>query len=232
MDAAAVALGFPAGPLALADDMGLDVLFAAHAQLQRSVSGLLSGADAAAMPEMVAGGALGRKSGAGFYVYTLPPQPVLHVGRVRVQLPQRTGKRGNPEVMAVVRKYRYARTHSTPCSSRRACSHCHRHRQLRQQFNMPQALMQERLVLRFANEAVRALQLGILASPADGDVGTVLSGSFPRHVGGPFRYVQRRGAASVVEEMLRLQDMAGKRFSPCELLMDMARKGRAFYSWR
>jgi len=57
----------PLGPLALADLIGLDVCLAIMEVLQEGLGDKY--APARLLTEMVASGRLGRKSGAGFYVY-------------------------------------------------------------------------------------------------------------------------------------------------------------------
>jgi 3-hydroxyacyl-CoA dehydrogenase/enoyl-CoA hydratase/3-hydroxybutyryl-CoA epimerase len=79
------------------------------------------------------------------------------------------------------------------------------------------------------NEAVRCLEEGVLRSPRDGDVGAVFGIGFPPFRGGPFRYVDSVGAAEVVEGLYLLNDRFRGRFTPAELLVQMARSGERFY---
>ena len=90
--------------------------------------------------------------------------------------------------------------------------------------------IQERLVLAFVNEALRCLQDGILRSPRDGDVGAIFGLGFPPFLGGPFRYLDRMGAAGAVGSLERLQKTHGERFVPAAVLADMAREGRRFHA--
>jgi 3-hydroxyacyl-CoA dehydrogenase/enoyl-CoA hydratase/3-hydroxybutyryl-CoA epimerase len=88
----------------------------------------------------------------------------------------------------------------------------------------------ERCVAVMANEAVYALQEGIVACPRDGDVAAVLGLGFPAVRGGPFRHLDDRGIAGTVEVMTRLSELGGARFVPAPLLGSMARDGAKFYA--
>ncbi len=91
------------------------------------------------------------------------------------------------------------------------------------------AAMGERMVLGLANEAALCLQDGTLRDGYAGDLGAVFGIGFPPFEGGPFRYMDRLGAKKVVERLKALEQANGKRFAPCQLLLDMAKKGTKFY---
>merc|ERR1711994_447331 len=86
-----------------------------------------------------------------------------------------------------------------------------------------------RLISRFANEAVASLQDGILATPLEGDIGAVFGLGFPPFSGGPFRYIDTMGAQTFVDHMRRFEQSYGVAFTPCQLLLDMAKSGKKFY---
>jgi len=86
-----------------------------------------------------------------------------------------------------------------------------------------------RCVLAMLNEAARCLEDGVLRSARDGDVGAVFGIGFPPFRGGPFRYIDSVGAASVVRQLQELHDRYAPRFEPSPLLIDMARDGKRFY---
>ncbi|WP_439590116.1 3-hydroxyacyl-CoA dehydrogenase NAD-binding domain-containing protein [Hydrogenophaga sp.] len=78
-------------------------------------------------------------------------------------------------------------------------------------------------------EAVRCLDEGVLADPIDGDVAAVLGWGYPSHLGGPFAYVDRIGAARFVAECDALAQRFGARFTPPDRLRRMAAQGETFY---
>jgi len=90
--------------------------------------------------------------------------------------------------------------------------------------------IQERLYLQMCNEAALCLQEGILQEPRDGDVGAVFGLGFPPFRGGPFRWMDALGPQEVVRRMRIYEERIGHRFRPAQLLVDMAREGRRFFS--
>ncbi|MCC7537369.1 MAG: enoyl-CoA hydratase/isomerase family protein, partial [Deltaproteobacteria bacterium] len=86
----------------------------------------------------------------------------------------------------------------------------------------------QRCVLAVVNEAARALGEGVLRDAQDGDLGAVLGLGFPRGLGGPFRWVDESGAATVVDWLEGLAASHGDRFAPAPLLVALAKSGRRF----
>merc|ERR1711953_753522 len=89
--------------------------------------------------------------------------------------------------------------------------------------------LQLRLVTRFVNEAVMSLQDGVLRTALEGDIGAVFGLGFPPMRGGPFRYVDTKGAQNIVDIMRKYEAVYGTPFTPCQLLVDMAKSGDKFY---
>ena len=112
----------------------------------------------------------------------------------------------NPEAMKVVNQYRIEGKH-----------------------NHDPARVQQRMALRFVNEAVLCLQEGILFSPVEGDIGAVFGLGFPPMRGGPFRHVDSEGVSEIVRQLKTLEDEFGARYTPAQMLVDMAKKGERFH---
>lgn len=90
-------------------------------------------------------------------------------------------------------------------------------------------VIQERLFHAFLNESAYCLQEGVLRKPVDGDVGAIFGLGFPPWWGGPFRAIDKLGAAKVLETLKRLQSQHGARFDPAPILGEYAASGRKFY---
>lgn len=93
----------------------------------------------------------------------------------------------------------------------------------------PPAELQDRLVLPLVNEAVRALEEGVIDSPEAGDIGAVFGFGFPPFRGGPFWYLDQVGPAQVRARLEALAQRWGPRFAPAELLRRKAERGERFY---
>ncbi len=90
------------------------------------------------------------------------------------------------------------------------------------------AEVQLRIGLTMVNEAMHCMGEGILRSPRDGNIGAIFGLGFPPFLGGPFRYVDQRGADRVVDDLKRLRDTHGLRFEPAPALLEIAADGRKF----
>merc|ERR1719412_2512948 len=90
--------------------------------------------------------------------------------------------------------------------------------------------IQQRLAVRFINESVMCLQEGILDTAVEGDIGAVFGLGFPPNKGGPFRFVDSVGAQNVVDMLRKYEAVYGVAFTPCQMLLDMAKSGKKFYN--
>lgn len=185
LDSALKDFGFPVGPLALVDEVGIDV--AAHVAQDLGKAFAERGLGASpALPRMHQAGWAGRKNRRGFYVY-----------------PKKGRKRPNPKAYSF---FDGARRRPWDASE-----------------------LQERLSLVMTNEAVHCLDEGVIACPRDGDLGAILGLGFPPFLGGPFHWVDQRGAAGVVRRLEELANRLGPRFAPAAGLVELAQRGGRFY---
>ena len=87
-----------------------------------------------------------------------------------------------------------------------------------------EAQIAERCVMMMLNEAARCLDEQVIRCARDGDIGAVFGIGFPPFLGGPFHYMDKLGAAEVVNRLTRLTQQHGDRFTPCEALVEAARE--------
>jgi 3-hydroxyacyl-CoA dehydrogenase/enoyl-CoA hydratase/3-hydroxybutyryl-CoA epimerase len=177
--------GWPVGPFALLDEVGLDV--AAHAGgVVRDALG-----DRLAPPEvfarMLGDGRLGRKSKRGFYLYA------------------EKGKRVDPAVYTLL-GWRTG--------------------------NVADEELVDRCWLQMLNETARCMEEGIIANPADVDLGVIFGFGFPPFRGGLLREADRRGLPWVVDRLSAFAEKHGPRLAPAPLLSDLASRGAKFHGSR
>jgi 3-hydroxyacyl-CoA dehydrogenase/enoyl-CoA hydratase/3-hydroxybutyryl-CoA epimerase len=181
--------GFPVGPAALFDEVGIDI--AAH--ITEVLSDLFAerGIHPNKKPtELFENDYKGRKNKKGFYHYEEDGS-------------QTKKKEPNKEI------YQFFGG-----SSRKS---------------MDEPTVQQRMVLTMINEAALCLQDDILNNPTDGNLGAVLGLGLPPFLGGPFRYIDREGADTVVRRMEKFEQEHGPRFKPAEMLKDYAKSGKKFH---
>ncbi len=87
----------------------------------------------------------------------------------------------------------------------------------------------QRTVYLMLNEAAYCLAEGIIQSPRDGDIGAIFGIGFPPFLGGPFRYMDALGVATVVQQLNNYAASHGDRYQPAPLLVSMAEQGQGFY---
>jgi 3-hydroxyacyl-CoA dehydrogenase/enoyl-CoA hydratase/carnithine racemase len=188
VDRAMKDFGYPVGPLALIDEVGIDVGAHVARDLGRAFADRgLEGSGA--MPGLFDAGLHGRKNGRGFYLY---PQ-----GKKKGK------KQVNTEVYELLGG-----------GDRRG-------------FDVRE--IQDRLALLMVNEAIHCLQEGVIASPADGDLGAILGLGFPPFRGGPFRYADTLGRGKIVSRLEELAATHGERFKPAEMLAEVVENRGKFY---
>lgn len=186
LDKAMKQFGFPVGPAALFDEVGIDV--GAHVAEVLSDTFKERGAKTSEKAkELLEAGYKGRKNQKGFYNY------------------EEGSKK--KEVNKDIYEFFGGQT--------------------RKKFE--EIEIQERLSLVMINEAVLCLQENILESPVDGDLGAILGLGFPPFLGGPFRYIDREGAGSILKRMNVLQKELGDRFKPAEMLIKKGESNERFH---
>jgi enoyl-CoA hydratase/long-chain 3-hydroxyacyl-CoA dehydrogenase len=79
-----------------------------------------------------------------------------------------------------------------------------------------------RMVSRFVNEATLCLEENIVEKASEGDIGAVFGLGFPPFTGGPFHYIDRIGATTLVDKMKKYEEAYGASFTICRLLQDHA----------
>lgn len=200
--------GMPMGPLALLDQIGIDV--ACH------VAGVLSEAFRDRAPRSTAlqilkdKGWLGRKSGRGFYIHPGGGDEGAEGGEGR-RRSGRKGARRSEGPPRVVNEAVYGLISARP-----------RHHE-------DPGPTETRLVLPMINEAARCLEAGIVANPSHVDLAMVLGTGFPPFRGGLLRHADTLGLTAVVQGLEALAGRYGTRFLATRLLLEMAREGRAFH---
>jgi 3-hydroxyacyl-CoA dehydrogenase/enoyl-CoA hydratase/3-hydroxybutyryl-CoA epimerase len=86
-----------------------------------------------------------------------------------------------------------------------------------------------RLIFRQAVEVASCWEEGVIDDPREADVGAILAWGFAPWTGGPITYIDQMGAKAFVEQADAYAAKYGERFSPPQLLRDMAAKGETFY---
>jgi 3-hydroxyacyl-CoA dehydrogenase/enoyl-CoA hydratase/3-hydroxybutyryl-CoA epimerase len=180
-------MGMPVGPLAVNDEVGLDLSYKVAQQTRKDLGEAYKGGPGEAVIEkMMELGRHGRKNGKGFYHYPEDGSP----------------KHLWPDLGS---RFPVALTQPSPDA------------------------VKERLLYRQLVECARCFAEGVLETPEDGDLGAIFGWGFAPFTGGPFSHMDTVGLAAIVETLDRLTATHGERFSPPQLLRDMAAKGETFY---
>ncbi|MFT6332018.1 MAG: 3-hydroxyacyl-CoA dehydrogenase/enoyl-CoA hydratase/3-hydroxybutyryl-CoA epimerase [Lentimonas sp.] len=86
-----------------------------------------------------------------------------------------------------------------------------------------------RCILMMVNEASKCLEEGVVKNANYLDMAMIMGTGFPAFTGGVLRYADEIGVDYVVSRLREFERAYGIRFSPSELLVEMAKKKRSFY---
>jgi 3-hydroxyacyl-CoA dehydrogenase/enoyl-CoA hydratase/3-hydroxybutyryl-CoA epimerase len=98
--------------------------------------------------------------------------------------------------------------------------------------NVIEEELRDRLVLSMINEAARTIEEKVVSAPEDVDFGMIMGTGWAPFRGGPLRYADHIGIATVVSRLNALRERVGQYFEPCTLLTDMTNRGATFYAKR
>jgi len=199
LDKAIKAFGFPIGPMALADEVGVEVAFHLHENLRSDLQERMSGANIAGMEAIKGAGIKGKRFGSGFLSY-----PGKAPGGITGMFAAKQSIKPNPVAVNAMKPFMKPAKYDDE-------------------------EIQARISARFVNEAAFCLQDGVIRNAVDGDMASIFGVGFPPFTGGPFRYMDRVGIQKYVDNLNRLADKYGPRFKPAPILVDMAASGKKFY---
>ena len=220
IDNALVKFGMPMGPIALIDEVGIDIALKTCESLAVSpgVGSRLAGTGGANyLPSLrkVSESCRGKKDGAGFYLHrsvnpdksssssssfsssssSLSKSKLLIVNSLAIDLLFAGGGNVKPAQPMV----------------------------------LSESDIVDRMIMRFVSEAVWALDDHVIRSAEDGDLASVFGIGWPPFLGGPFRYIDTMGVKAAVKKFTALANAHGQHFAPPKLLVAMAAEGRSFY---
>jgi 3-hydroxyacyl-CoA dehydrogenase/enoyl-CoA hydratase/3-hydroxybutyryl-CoA epimerase len=89
--------------------------------------------------------------------------------------------------------------------------------------------LERRLLAIQALESARCIEEHVVTDVREADVGSILGFGFAPFTGGTISYIDGMGTKAFVDLCNRLVKTCGDRFKPCNLLIDMAKKGDTFY---
>ncbi len=90
----------------------------------------------------------------------------------------------------------------------------------------------ERCIYSMVNEGARLLEKGIAQRASDIDLVMLTGYGFPAAQGGPMFMADRIGLAEVAQTVQRLHEKHGAWWEPAPLLLELARSGGTFATWR
>jgi 3-hydroxyacyl-CoA dehydrogenase/enoyl-CoA hydratase/3-hydroxybutyryl-CoA epimerase len=180
--------GMPVGPLAVIDEVSLDIVVKVYDQwLADGVQPLHEPALSINLTRNMAEvqNRRGKAAGGGFYEYPAGAKKYLWPGLSELCPPAAT----QPDVQ-----------------------------ELKDRFLTIQAL-----------EAARCVEEGVIVSPGDADIGSILGIGFPAWTGGVLSYIETVGLQKFVDSAHRMATAYGKRYEPSGWLRERALEGRAFH---
>ena len=86
----------------------------------------------------------------------------------------------------------------------------------------------DRLYFSQVLEAVRCYEDGVVTSVADANIGSIFGWGFPAFKGGVLHFINDYGISQFVQRANRLANKYGERFSPPQLLIEMAKSNKTF----
>jgi 3-hydroxyacyl-CoA dehydrogenase/1,4-dihydroxy-2-naphthoyl-CoA synthase len=95
---------------------------------------------------------------------------------------------------------------------------------------MPQAEITDAMLALGINEAALMIEEGICDRPQDMDLAMIYGTGFPPFRGGILRYADKWGLKNVCAKLVALEKQYGRRFAPANLIKEMAKSGKTFYS--
>ena len=87
----------------------------------------------------------------------------------------------------------------------------------------------QRLLYSLVAPSARTFAEGVVPNPQSADLGAIFGLGFPPYTGGPLSYIDTIGVEAYVATADMLAQRHGARFTPPQLLRDMAKKGETFY---
>ena len=87
----------------------------------------------------------------------------------------------------------------------------------------------QRLLYSLVAPSARTFAEGVVPDPQSADLGAIFGLGFPPYTGGPLSYIDTIGVDAYVATADMLAQRHGARYTPPQLLRDMAKKGETFY---
>jgi 3-hydroxyacyl-CoA dehydrogenase/enoyl-CoA hydratase/3-hydroxybutyryl-CoA epimerase len=191
--------GMPVGPLALNDEVAIDLSWKIMDQTRRDAEAAGKKYDASGTEDVLELMVkklerFGRKNGKGFYDYPAD-------GKKRLWPDLAKHFPSNPELLYGEGEAKRAK----------------------------ETEIKKRLLYVQAVDTARCLEAKVLTAPQDGDVGSIMGLGFAPQTGGAISLIDQVGVQQFVAECGQLARKYGPQFKVPKLLRDMAAKGESFY---